>query len=196
MGWGTARRPSRGADGPVAEAGSAASPEGGRAPRTRARPVLSLKGRALRLLSQREHSRLELSRKLAPHAESPEQLDALLDELERSRYLSSERFAESLAHRRAPRFGVRRIAQELGAHRLDGEVSGPVLASLRDTERERAHEAWRRRFGEPAADAAERAKQHRFLAQRGFSGEAIRWVLRHGAKPDETDPEHPDESDE
>ncbi|MFM1990516.1 MAG: hypothetical protein RJA99_3473 [Pseudomonadota bacterium] len=196
MGWGAARRPLRGGDDRPTGAGGEASPADSHAPRKRAYPALSLKGRALKLLSQREHSRLELSRKLAPHAESLEQLDVLLDELERGRFLSSQRFAESLAHRRAPRFGVRRIAQELGVHRLDGEVSGPVLASLRETEFDRAHEAWRRRFGEPAADAAERAKQHRFLAQRGFSGDAIRWVLRHGAKPDETAPEPPDESDE
>ena len=34
----------------------------------------SLKGRALRLLSQREHSRAELERKLAPHEEVPGEL--------------------------------------------------------------------------------------------------------------------------
>ena len=207
MGWGDTRRiggaASRGAGlAGEAEAGAGPGPDGassapdGGAPRRRARPVLSLKGRALKLLSQREHSRLELSRKLAPHAESAEALERVLDELERGRYLSSQRFAESLAHRRAPRFGTRRIAQELGAHRLDAEVSAPVLASLRETERDRALDAWRRRFGEPAADAAERVKQHRFLAQRGFSGEAIRWVLRHGATADEADPDEPLDVDE
>lgn len=213
MGWGTPRRTAPRLGGP-ASAGSAERDRAGEGARwgarngaeggdrddgaasRRTRPVLSLKGRALKLLSQREHSRLELSRKLAPHAESPEQLESLLDELERGRFLSSQRFAESLAHRRAPRFGVRRIAQELGAHRLDESVSEPVLASLRASERERALDAWRRRFGEPAADAAERAKQHRFLAQRGFTGDAIRWVLRHGAKADESTPDEVDDIDE
>ena len=144
------------------------------------RPGLSLKGRALKLLSQREHSRLELSRKLAPHAESAEQVQLLLDEFERGGFLSSQRFAESLAHRRAPRFGLRRIEQELDAHRLDAAVAGPVLQGLRDTERERALGAWRKRFGEAAADAAGRAKQYRFLAQRGFTADAIHWVMRQG----------------
>jgi regulatory protein len=60
-------------------------------------------------------------------------------------------------------------------------VAGPVLQGLRDTERDRALQAWRKRFGQPATDAAERAKHHRFLAQRGFTGEAIHWVLRQGA---------------
>ena len=162
-------------------------------PRRPARPGLSLKGRALKLLSQREHSRLELGRKLAPHAESADQIEPLLDALERDGFLSSQRFAQSLAHRRAPRFGLRRIEQELGAHRLDPAVAAPVLQGLRDTERERALVAWRKRFGESATDPADRARQHRFLAQRGFTGDAIHWVLRHGAVvPDEGAPDDAD----
>jgi regulatory protein len=153
-----------------------------------ARPGLSLKGRALKLLSQREHSRLELGRKLVPHAESADQIEPLLDALERDGFLSSERFARSLAHRRAPRFGLRRIEQELGAHRLDPAVAGPVLQGLRDTERDRALVAWRKRFGESVVDLAERARHHRFLAQRGFTGDAIHWVLRHAAAPPDDEP--------
>ena len=56
---------------------------------------LSLKGRALKYLAAREHSRLELQRKLAPHAESAEQVDAALNDLEARGFLSAERFAES-----------------------------------------------------------------------------------------------------
>jgi regulatory protein len=139
---------------------------------------LSLKGRALRLLSQREHSRLELVRKLAPHAESRDQLDRLLDELERENFHSEQRFAESLARRRAERFGLRRIEQELGTHRLDGATTEAVLAPLRQTERERASAVWKKRFGSAPTDPRERARQQRFLAQRGFTSEAIGGVLR------------------
>jgi regulatory protein len=42
---------------------------------------LSLKGRALKLLAQREHSRLELQSKLAAHVEEGDDLNAVLDEL-------------------------------------------------------------------------------------------------------------------
>ena len=116
----------------------------------------------------------------------------MLDELERGNFLSSQRFAESVAYRRAPRFGLRRIEHELSSHRLDPTVSAPVLDALRVTERDRALDAWRRRFDAPAADAAERAKQHRFLAQRGFTSDAIRWVLRHGVQIDDvSDPDDP-----
>ena len=196
MGWGTGgRRPSRDGSVSTGRVGAVSGRQvdgelgeaGANAPRRPQRPGLSLKGRALKLLSQREHSRLELTRKLAPHVastdstDSAERLESLLDELERAGFLSSQRFAESLAHRRAPRFGLRRIEHELGEHRLDAAVAGPVLQGLRDTERDRALQAWRKRFGQPATDAAERAKHHRFLAQRGFTGEAIHWVLRQGA---------------
>lgn len=179
MGFGNVRRrpprggepagPDDGSSGPAAEAPRRAAPSGP-----------TLKGRALRLLSQREHSRLELARKLGPHAESPEQLERVLDELEQANLASPARFAESLVHRRASRFGLRRIERELGAHRLDDAVSAPVLDRLRGTERDRALAAWRKRFGTPAPDATERARHHRFLAQRGFTADAISWVLRYG----------------
>ncbi len=183
MGFGTARRPAPRVGEPTA--GS----DDGLPSRRPAHGGLSLKGRALRLLAQREHSRLELTRKLGSHAESPEQLDRVLDELERAGLASAQRFAESLAHRRASRFGLRRIEQELGAHRLDAAVAGPVLDRLRGSERERALDAWRKRFGTPAGDAAERARHHRFLAQRGFAADAIGWVLRHGVHlGDDADP--------
>ena len=44
----------------------------------------------------------------------------------------------------------------------------------------RAREVWRRKFGEPPTDAAERGKQMRFLASRGFGGDAIRKVVSGG----------------
>ena len=66
--------------------------------------MISLKSRALRYLSAREHSRSELARKLARHAAESDNLDALLDELEAGKFLSEERFAESLVNRRSARF--------------------------------------------------------------------------------------------
>ncbi|MBN9425240.1 MAG: recombination regulator RecX [Burkholderiales bacterium] len=138
---------------------------------------LSLKGRALRLLSQREHSRVELARKLARHAESPEQLDKVLDELTAAKLLSSERFADSLVYRRAERFGTALIRQELRQHRLDDAVVAPRLAALKASEFDRARAVWLKRYGMPPADAAERARQMRFLGARGFSAEVVRRVV-------------------
>jgi len=138
---------------------------------------LSLKGRALRLLSMREHSRVELERKLAAHSDGPEQLRKVLDELQAKDFLSDERFVESVLNRRSPKLGAGRIRQELHGKGLDSELVGAALDSLKGTEVERAREVWKRKFDAPPQDAAERGKQARFLAARGFGGEVIRRVL-------------------
>jgi len=146
-------------------------------------PALTLRQRALAALARREHSRNELARKLAPHAADRDELEALLDALERERLLSGERFAESLVHRRAARYGSARIARELGEHALPAEVVAESLAGLRETEFERCKAAWERKFGRPPVDLQERARQTRFLAGRGFDAGVIRRVLR-GADSD------------
>lgn len=139
----------------------------------------SLRERALRLLARREHSRAELGRKLAGHAESAEALDAVLDDLVARRLLSDARYVEARLNVRAARFGNARLAQELRTQGVDDEL---VRSALADCEEEwvRARQVWRRRFGDrPASeDAAGRAKEMRFLMSRGFSGETIRRVLR------------------
>ena len=140
---------------------------------------LSLKGRALRYLSMREHSRLELARKLARYAQEGDDIDAVLDALEAAKLLSEARFAESLVHRRAARFGNQRILTELQSHRLADESLAGIREQLAGGEAERARAVWQRKFGRAPADAAERAKQMRFLQQRGFSHEAIRAAMRH-----------------
>lgn len=142
------------------------------------RPGLSLKGRALKYLATREHSRVELRRKLGPHAESAEQVDALLDELEAKGWLSATRFAESLVHRKAARYGAARVQAELAQHRLPEDVARTAVQALRETELMRAHALWVKRYGEIPETPQDRARQSRFLAARGFASEVIRRVLR------------------
>lgn len=138
---------------------------------------LSLKGRALRCLAQREHSRAELERKLAPHEETPGQLAQVLDALQSKGFISEARVVASVIHRRANRFGAARIRHELQAKGLAPEAVAEAVTSLKASELERAREVWRKKFGVPAADAAARGKQMRFLAARGFGGEVIRRVV-------------------
>ena len=138
---------------------------------------LSLKGRALKLLAAREHSRSELEKKLASHEEVPGELAQALDELQAKGFISEQRVVESVLHRRAARLGTGRVKQELQAKGISAEVMAEAVETLRHTEVERAREVWRKKFGEPAADAAGRAKQMRFLAARGFGAEAIRRVV-------------------
>jgi len=141
---------------------------------------LSLKGRALRLLGTREHSRAELERKLIQHEEEPGSLAKALDELQAKGFINEQRVLESVLHRRAAKLGTTRIRQELQGKGLAPEAVLEAVERLRATEVERAREVWRRKFGEPPLDASERAKQMRFLASRGFGGEAIRRVVSGG----------------
>jgi regulatory protein len=146
--------------------------------------ALSLKGRALRYLAQREHSRAELERKLARHAEdSPAasaraQIAAALDDLTAKGLLSEARVAESVLSGQGARYGTHRLKQTLLAKGLDPELVARTLQRARATELERAREVWRRRFGTAPADATERARQMRFLAGRGFDADAIRRVVQ------------------
>jgi regulatory protein len=104
-----------------------------------------------------------------------EAVDALLDRLQAQGLLSDERFIDSRVRARAAGRGTRRIQFELAQHDL--KLPAQALQALRHSEVERALQLWRRKFGAPPPDARERARQMRFLAARGFSGETIRAVL-------------------
>ena len=146
--------------------------------------ALSVKGRALRCLAQREHSRVELERKLARHvvdtdeASAQAQIARALDELAAAGLQSEVRTAESVLTSQGQRYGVRRLKQTLQHKGLDPALVIATLQAARSTEVERAREVWRRRFGSPAADAKERARQFRFMAGRGFEGDVIRRVVQ------------------
>ncbi|MFD1711423.1 recombination regulator RecX [Ottowia sp. GY511] len=160
----------------------ASSPASDAAKRPGAARSLSLKGRALRYLSAREHSRAELQTKLARYAaeagEDAQAVARVLDELTAKGFISEARVAESVVHRRAGRLGNARVLQELRAKGLPDDIVQGAAEQLRATEDERAYAVWARKFGRPPADLAERARQMRFLAGRGFSGASVARVMR------------------
>jgi len=164
----------------------------------------SLKARALQWLAQREHSRVELRRKLLrlvrqrtvadaagadPAAggavEALADVDALLDWLTDKRYLSNARFVESRVNARVARYGNVRIRQELKLH--GAALDSAAIERLNGSELARAQAVWARKYGDkPTEAAAERSRQMRFLAGRGFSADVIRRVVRGGeAEPGE-----------
>lgn len=151
-----------------------------------AKPVPTLRQRAVALLARREHSRAELARKLGRFAADPAEIDAVLDELGRRKLLSDDRFAEARARSLGAKVGAARLEHELRARGVDAAAIARVTAAARASEIDRARAAWQKRFGRAPADAAERAKQARFLQGRGFSFEAIRRVVG-GADGDQAD---------
>jgi regulatory protein len=139
--------------------------------------ALSLRERAVAYLAQREHSRAELARKLAHHADDRDEIPPLLDELVRRKLLSDDRYAEARATALGRKFGATRIAWELRAKGVDKVAIAQATREVRATEVSRAREAWAKRFDHPPRGAAERAKQIRFLQGRGFSFDTIRRVV-------------------
>ena len=142
--------------------------------------ALSLKGRALRLLSGREQSRAELERKLGSHEEEPGQLAAVLDELEAKDFISPARVIESVINCRQAKMGASRIKGELQRKGLDADKVAEAMDGLKATELDRAREVWRKKFDsktDAGSTPADRAKQMRFLAARGFGSDAIRRVV-------------------
>lgn len=138
----------------------------------------SLKARALRLLSQREHSRAELTRKLAPHG-TEEEITALLDRLAEVDLQSDARFAESWVRSRQARYGSRRMAMDLKQRGVGNALIAAALTEGSDgDDTARAREVWAKKFGTPPADAREWAKQARFLQGRGFGADVIHRILK------------------
>lgn len=144
--------------------------------------TLSLKGRALRYLSQREHSRSELERKLRRGVDGEEvpqaTLSALMDELAERGFQSDQRTAEALVTAKSARWGRRRLQQQMQRLGVAESLASEAMAPLAQSELERAQALWQRRFGDVATSPQERARQMRFLAGRGFDGDVIRRVVR------------------
>jgi regulatory protein len=130
----------------------------------------ALKARALRLLARREHSRAELARKLAPHAQSAEALATVLDELASRKQLSDERFAAERSRMLSRKYGAAKIRDDLRARGIAAEI---VEAISTQGELERARAILARKYRAPATTPEERAKRARFLQGRGFSTEVI-----------------------
>ncbi len=125
-----------------------------------------LRARALRLLARREHSRLELERKLRPHAESGAVLALLLDSLQERKQLSDERYAEARARQLARKYGTARIRHDLRSRGIAERLIGGVA---RGDDLERARAILARKYPHPAGTLRELARRARFLASRGFS---------------------------
>lgn len=134
-----------------------------------------IKSRAVKLLTTREHSRLELARKLQARGYPRADVDAVLDELEGVDLLSEARLIEVyVAERLHKGFGPVRIRFELREKGLSDTRIDPHL-QLQDEEClaliGTVHD---RRFGAGSRDDRQTlAKRARFLEYRGFPSHLI-----------------------
>jgi len=150
----------------------------GRRPRARVAPTPTQ--RALGLLTRREHSRRELTRKLAARGVEADEATAAVDRLADAGWQDDARFAASLVRSRASAgYGPRHIRAELGTHGLGADAVAAALATFEGDWREQARDLVRRRFGENGpADLAQRRKAADLLARRGFDMDSIRAATR------------------
>ena len=140
-----------------------------------------IKFKAVAALAAKERSRLGLFKKLSDQFEEPgdaELINSVLEELEKRKYLSDERFAKSQVMIKNSRFGDQKLRWELRRQGVSSELADEAIRENEVSELDRARVLWERRFGEPPQDPKERARQVRFLAYRGFSFRTIEKVLR------------------
>ncbi|MDX1443640.1 MAG: regulatory protein RecX [Gammaproteobacteria bacterium] len=135
---------------------------------------------ALGLLARREHSFGELERKLLQRGLANDVVELQLGQLVEEGLLSDERFAEQFVRQRVERGqGPVKIRAEMQQRGVDAELIDIQLEAHDDEWPRLAENARNKRFGEEIpAEYEERARQARFLQQRGFGMEQIRRVLK------------------
>ena len=136
-------------------------------------------GAAVRLLARREHSQVELRRKLRTRGHRPDAVERALTRLGEYGYQSDARFAESFVRSRVDRGqGRLKIVAGLRERGIEDDVASALL-DLGDSEwRRLATAALCKRFGDAAPTGrAEWVKRARFLAGRGFTSDVVSRVL-------------------
>ncbi|MDR1310604.1 MAG: recombination regulator RecX [Burkholderiaceae bacterium] len=151
-----------------------------------AKQQITLKARALRLLAAREYSAHDLRARLYAYAREDDDVSALLDWLQAQGFLSDARFSGSFIRKNASRLGTQRIMRELAARGIPTESLVQEKQRLDADEPARAKAVWMKKFGNDPPSAKAWARQVRFMRQRGFSAEAIRYAMRAGGREKDT----------
>jgi regulatory protein len=138
----------------------------------------SLRARAMRLLARREHSRLELARKLSRIAEEGDNIEVVLDELAQKGWLSDARYAEQSVRAKARRYGPLKVAHELRCKGIGEEIIEAAFRAAGVDGTADMQRVWSSRFSQKPTNERERARQVRFLQGRGFAFETVIKFLR------------------
>lgn len=134
---------------------------------------------AMDLLARREHSRLELARKLSARGFEQAIVDEVLATLIEDQLLCEARFAEAFVNSRVRQGkGPVRIKLELKERGISGDAAREALDDAAVNWASLAADVLHRRFGESGPENfRESARRARFLGQRGFSADQIRRAL-------------------
>lgn len=133
-----------------------------------------------RLLASREHSLYELAVKLKQRNFDSALVQHWLEKFSAAELQSDYRFAEMLARSRINKgVGELSLINELKQHQLSHEIIHQVLGHLAPDWFELACQALiKKTSGQPPHDLKTQQKYYRFLQQRGFSAEQIRYAIQ------------------
>ncbi len=137
----------------------------------------SINETAVAALSRREHSILEMRRKLKQKSFEDDEIDICIEKLINNNLLSEERFTESYINMRKRRgYGPGRIAQELRERGIGDEFFADYLDRNNPSWHEVMRQQYRKKYGETLADDyAEKVKRAKHLQSRGFP---LDWVFK------------------
>lgn len=137
--------------------------------------------KAIQYLARREHSRLELKRKLKRKKFSVDEIDSTLDNLQERNYQNDARFAESYVYYRTQAgYGPLRIIAELRERGVSSALIEKFI-NVRDEQWiAQLKTAWLKRFTKEERASSvvnKKHQQYRFLVYRGFPEGLVRDTL-------------------
>ncbi len=134
---------------------------------------------ALDLLARREHSQLELTRKLLKKGHAATAVAAVVAKLAQENLQSDVRYLENyIRYRRGRGFGPRAIQYELQQRGLTAVAIQSALADPNWQWSRVLHRLWSKKFDQLPVNQRAYLKQYRFLLQRGFEPDRVRTLLR------------------
>lgn len=162
--------------------------------------LVTVRDKAIDLLSRREHSRAELQDKLRLRDYPHDLITEVLDECVANNYQSDERFAESFVRARVNRgYGEMKIRAELQARGIGSELMGLAVEASDVDWKANAEEALKKKFlnaalagngTENVRDRKFRGKMQRFLQNRGYNPDQIISAVNRLADTVEAEAEH------
>jgi regulatory protein len=137
-------------------------------------------GCAVRLLSRREYSAVELCEKLKQKGYKPEERDEALATCQRLNLQNDRRFVEVYSQSRIRQgYGPLKISQELSGKGIHKEIIQQILQQEQDNWFAYALNVWQKKSkGQLDCSFDELQKQQRFLLYRGFGMDTITLVRK------------------
>ena len=132
---------------------------------------------AVSLLARREHSVLEIQRKLQQRGFEDMDIDDAIEKLQANNLLSEERFTESYINMRKHKgYGPLRIEQELKERGVSADLANEFLDKNNQEWRLIMKQQYSKKYGTSLAkEYAEKAKRAKYLQTRGFP---LDWIFQ------------------